>query len=139
MRSFLLRTVGVVLIAAVPPIAYGAGGDLDDLKGTWLHVRKSEPDKFEVTGNGEYKVRFTNLQREQGSITVDPRASPKTIDLTIRSGRDMGKVRKGLYTLKKTGGGKTELHMYLSKPGGERPKEIKERSEGQDVLWVVQR
>jgi uncharacterized protein (TIGR03067 family) len=139
MRSVLLRAVGVVLIATVVGIARGADGDLADLTGIWVHLPKSEPDRFEVTKNGAYLVRETNGHKEVGSITLNPSASPKTIDLAIGSGSDKGKIRKGLYTLKKLENGKTELHLYLSKPDGERPKEIKERSEGGNVLWVVQR
>ena len=139
MRNVMLQSVSGALLAAFAAVACGADGDLGDVKGTWLHVGKSEPDKFEVTESGEYKVRFTNLQKEEGSIQANSMSSPKTIDLTISSGADKGKVRKGIYTLKKSDGGKTELHMYLSKHGGERPKELKERSEGGDVLWIVQR
>jgi uncharacterized protein (TIGR03067 family) len=104
MRSVRFSAIAMVLIMVASRIGWGADQDLQDLEGTWRHMPKCEPDTFKVTRKGEYKgeyeVKFTNLVKEQGSITWDPKAIPKTIDLTISSGPDKGKIRKGIYELK---------------------------------------
>jgi uncharacterized protein (TIGR03067 family) len=72
-----------------------------------------------ITADGKYSEKVEGKENENGTVTIDPTKTPKTIDLTILEGSDKGKKQFGLYELKGD-----ELKIALAEPGKDRPADL---------------
>jgi uncharacterized protein (TIGR03067 family) len=115
----------------------GEGGaakkERDRLNGTWEVVsavfdgtKQPVPRKATLTiKDDKYTVREGEKVVADGTFTVDPAATPKSVDGIPSSGPDKGKPHRGIYEVK----GDT-YRVCLAPPGKPRPKafEAKEGS-----------
>jgi uncharacterized protein (TIGR03067 family) len=82
-------------------------------------------DRFEMTDP---------MNSHRGTFTVDPTATPRTIDVAFSDGPQAGKIRKGIYELDET-----TYRACFGLPGRERPEAfVSEPGNGQ-VLQVLRR
>ncbi len=123
----------VLLILALGLLAADEkGGDADRptkaVEGTWQLTSieangqktggDSAPDVQMVIKGDTYKQIEMGTETEQGRFKLDASASPRTIDLDIRTGDDKGKKQLGIYKVQ----GDT-LTLCLAPAGGtDRPK-----------------
>jgi uncharacterized protein (TIGR03067 family) len=98
--------------------------DLGKIQGRWFYNRVQE-NGAELTLKGETLVTISgdklSVERDgaalmSGTISLEPAAKPKAIDLKLSAGESSGKVRKGIYNYD----GMT-LTIVLGAPGGDRP------------------
>lgn len=98
--------------------------DLGKIQGRWYYNRVQE-NGGEVELKGQSLVTITgdklSIERDgavvlAGTVTLEPKSKPKSIDLKLTSGDSSGKVRKGIYNYD----GMT-LEIVLGPPGGDRP------------------
>lgn len=94
------------------------------LAGTWKLASAEEagqvipPDRLKdqtlTLESTRYMVKLGEKVEEEGTFSVDPTASPRSIDLKIRKGADEGKTQPGIYLLD----GDT-LKIALARPGAQ--------------------
>ena len=85
--------------------------DLDHLEGA---IRKVESDTYIITPLEGPAIT--------GTYTVNPTATPRTIDMHVQNGRFKGGILKGIYQVKKK-----RLTISFASPGGERPTALESR------------
>ncbi len=103
MCRLALAVTGIVLAYAQPVMAYQT-----ELQGTWTATRaeRDGKDANEVVGNRLSLAgdRFRIQSKDgkllyAGTVRMDPRATPATIDFALKEGVVNGKVWKGIYVL----------------------------------------
>jgi len=107
MKKLLLCTVCLGLSALIAV----AGGEKSKLDGAWNATGGSADGKkftedfvaklmLVITLKGNtYKVTVMDKQVEAGTFTIDAKAKPMAIDLTIAEGQDKGKKQLGILKL----------------------------------------
>jgi uncharacterized protein (TIGR03067 family) len=103
--------------------------ELAKLAGTWTMVsgvREGQelPEAFVRTGKrvvqgNETTVFFGSEVFLKAAFTVDPEASPKTIDYILTEGDDRGRAQLGIYTLEKD-----TVTYCMAPPGRPRPRDF---------------
>jgi uncharacterized protein (TIGR03067 family) len=77
--------------------------ELDKLQGNWAvstfngQMVPAEAQAFLSFKADKYEQWNNGAVDERGSIKIDPKAKPMTIDLIITEGNDAGKTQPGLY------------------------------------------
>jgi uncharacterized protein (TIGR03067 family) len=138
----------LVLLAAltVPFVGVSAHADeksaVDPLDGTWKPVTaqfagQPFPDEVLktmklVVDKGKYTV-FVGDQADEGTVVVDPKKSPKTMDITGTKGPNQGKTMLAIYEFK---GG--DLRVCYDLGGKARPTEFASQKESQLFLVTYQ-
>lgn len=117
--------------------------DLKDMEGTWkvesaeAGGKKLESEDFkeiEVKITGErYSVRIKD-KLDAGTLKLDEKQTPKTMDATDTEGDDVGKVVKAIYELS----GDT-LKICYTVDGGERPTEMATKDGSPVLLFTYKR
>lgn len=97
--------------------------ELEKVTGTWVQAGESVPQentkvRLIYTGR-EFVGRLGEKVLFRGSVKLDPTQSPKTIDLTLDSGPNKGKVALGVYELDGD-----SYRGCLAAPGKERPSRL---------------
>jgi uncharacterized protein (TIGR03067 family) len=128
-----------------PPAPAGAGKDrdLDWLQGVWVAVR-AQADRRPLPPAVVGKIRWTITQdravlqtasgTEKQTLALEPRRTPKRIDVTSEEGPNKGKVTRGIYHLSRT-----QLIVAFGRPGTDmRPTSLAGRGGG-EVLIVFRR
>ena len=93
--------------------------ELERLQGKWAVVTfngqdvPSEAQAFLVFTGDKYEQWNNGSVDERGSIKVDPKTKPMSIDLIITEGNDAGKTQPGVYELPDS----TTLSIGLAIPG----------------------
>ena len=93
--------------------------ELEKLQGNWAIVMfngqavPSEAQLFLVFTGDKYEQRNNGSVDERGTIKIDPKTKPMSIDLIITEGNDAGKTQPGVYELTDS----TGLSIGLSVPG----------------------
>jgi uncharacterized protein (TIGR03067 family) len=143
---------GLALVATVVALATGrsqdkkdetAAADLKALVGKWK-VEKAELGgqdarlllqelKFEITAGGKYVAELAG-QKDEGTFTVDPSKSPKTMDITGTTGPNKGKTIPAIYQLE----GDT-LTIAYELDGGQRPTKFESPANSKVFLAVYKR
>jgi uncharacterized protein (TIGR03067 family) len=101
--------------------------ELQAFKGTWRLCSKEEDGKKfseeeikgvigTVNGSGRVSVRRGDKVISAGTITLDPTANPKTIDVTFTEGERKGKTALGIYEIESDA-----FRVCLARVGDERP------------------
>jgi uncharacterized protein (TIGR03067 family) len=141
--------VGLVLLVvpfageAAPPDPGRVKEEQQRLEGTWKVISGEAggmPLPLEVTRN--FKLSFQGStfitqvgdQKREGSYTVDPGKSPRTIDITLSSGPDKGKTQLAIYSVL----GNT-LRICGAEPGRERPTGFETRDKAGVILLMLRR
>jgi uncharacterized protein (TIGR03067 family) len=70
-----------------------------------------------------YVIRVGTEIRSTGTFTLDPTASPKTVEVRPNDGEDKGKVRRGIYEISGN-----DHRACFGRPDGERPTEFASKS-----------
>jgi uncharacterized protein (TIGR03067 family) len=119
--------------------------DLAKMEGEWTF------EKFIVEGkdsSGEENIKGMKLivkgdtrtviigdeVRTKSTFKIDPKANPKTIDVTIKEGNGEGETLLGLYEID----GDT-FTVCLAFIGGERPQKLESKEDSKSVLQVLKR
>lgn len=137
MKSRMLTSLiaGAAILFLAADAAKEKKDDKDQLQGGWqaVGIEAGGQDLGEdaakmldmtITIKGDkYKAKSTR-EDEEGTITLDAKKDPKTIDFNIETGNDKDKKQLGIYTLD----GDT-WRICIGRPGGERPKEMKSTAE----------
>ncbi len=138
--AMLAVTLGLVAAAPVPE----KKDELKKFEGTWLFTRwelagEALPEEslldasFSVKGD-KYTFQM-GMATEEGTIKLDPARKPATIDLTITSGPDKGKVQLGIYRIERDA-----IVLCLTKAGAtERPTEFTSTGANRHNLLTIKR
>jgi uncharacterized protein (TIGR03067 family) len=115
------RAVFPIVTAVALVVLFGANAQeekkgkakgLDALKGTWTAISleqdgKKQPEdrlkeiNLQLIFNGEkYAERQEGNVTEEGTIKIDTTKKPATIDLSIRTGDDKGKLQLAIFEVK---------------------------------------
>jgi uncharacterized protein (TIGR03067 family) len=105
MRPLTILTAACLLTAVA---AQDAKTDRDRLQGDWqltamtidgreTPAEKTKDYRLRVRGD-EYVVHITDTPREL-KFKIDPRQTPKAMDLTYQSGENKGRVNRAIYRL----------------------------------------
>jgi uncharacterized protein (TIGR03067 family) len=151
MHRPLLATLTIVSLGFLTA-ASGQEGDkpgkgLKKLQGSWTVVameikgQKLPEDKLKeadiklVVKNGKYAQHVQGEITEEGTLKVDPSKKPATIDLSIESGKDKGKMQPGIYEIK----GDT-WRICLAQPGGkDRPTSFTSNEDDESAILTLKR
>jgi uncharacterized protein (TIGR03067 family) len=93
--------------------------ELEKLQGNWAVVAFNGQDvpseaQFFLAFNGDKYEQWNNGSvEERGTIKIDPKTKPMSIDLIITEGNDAGKTQPGVYELTDS----TTLSIGLAVPG----------------------
>ena len=93
--------------------------ELEKLQGSWAIASFNGQDvpaeaQFFLAFNGDKYEQWNNGSvDERGTIKIDPRTKPMSIDLIITEGNDAGKTQPGVYELTDS----TTLWIGLATPG----------------------
>ena len=93
--------------------------ELDKLQGTWAvamfngQAVPAEAQALLVFTGDKYEQWNNGVASERGTIKLDPKTKPMSIDLIITEGDDAGKTQPGVYELTATG----TLSIGLAAPG----------------------
>jgi uncharacterized protein (TIGR03067 family) len=104
----MIRTATVCLLLTTAAFAAEPEGDAKAIQGSWAitdaqlagrdHTDDFAGMKLTITGD-RYTVDF-GKNTDKGTLTLDPKASPKRIDITSAEGPFKGKTLPGIYDLK---------------------------------------
>jgi uncharacterized protein (TIGR03067 family) len=138
----------VLLIGALPGRADDARDEavkkeMKAIAGTWEATKVKPPGQDELSpppgtlllvigADGKYSEKIQGNEAENGTLTVDPSKTPKTIDLMILEGKDKGKKQFGLYELKGD-----MLTIAFAEPGKDRPADL--AGKGADAIVTFKR
>ena len=125
----------ILLFALAAAILWAAGtsaeppppdpkSDLGKIQGRWFYNRVQEGGaELKLEGETLVTIKGDKLTVERegetlmaGTITLEPQARPKAMDLKLGAGASSGQVRRGIYNYD----GMT-LTVVLGSPGGDRP------------------
>ena len=93
--------------------------ELEKLQGNWAITSfngqdvPSEAQAFLVFNGDKYEQWNNGSVDERGTIRIDPKTKPMSIDLIITEGNDAGKTQPGVYELTDS----TTLSIGLAVPG----------------------
>ncbi len=143
--------MGIIGVALLPLLVCAVHGDdvqkeLKALEGKWKAVsmeaggvplpKENLPEFIFTVGAGGKSTAQFGQNTDQATITVDPKASPRTINNLHESGATKGKTQYGIYKLE---GDKWTVCMTL--PGvaaSERPKDFSTK-DTRNVVFVFER
>jgi uncharacterized protein (TIGR03067 family) len=133
MRRQILLALGVVLLLAAAPPAQRPQGDKGRLQGTWelaaVEVNQApvslkdlkEGDQIMVgtlvVKGDTYSFHMGSKNSLELTYKLNPKATPKAIDLTVTAGPQKGKVFRGIYRLERD----TYTVCRNVEPGKDRP------------------
>ena len=130
-------------LLAVCTLLFSRTAQADDLKameGTWkVEAAEAGGQKIEAADLMTLVVKITGARYEVrvkdkidgGTLALDEKQTPKTLDATDTEGDDVGKVVKAIYEI----AGDT-MKVCYTLDGGERPKEFATK-EGSPVLLLT--
>jgi uncharacterized protein (TIGR03067 family) len=81
---------------------------LEELQGSWVpttveqdgkKMGKAELGKVSLTVRGKRYIFKIGSVTEEGSVSIDPRATPRVIDLKVTKGKLKGRMNQGIYKL----------------------------------------
>jgi uncharacterized protein (TIGR03067 family) len=121
--------------------AKAAAEELRRLDGTWeveALVTDGQETRRPTRGHTRLTLKggkFTYLFKDgtvadDGTVAVDPTATPKTIDISGRGNADV----PGVYELKKD-----ELRIYVAPPGKPRPPKLESKEGSGHILFIYKR
>ena len=142
-RALTFLVVGSLLIATATAQSGGARKDAEKLKGTWVvvaHENDGRPEPVSKTKPGQVVITDDTItisvkdKLEGTTYKVDASKRPHTIDMTCATGKDKGKMVKGIYELSGN-----ELKICFAQPGAERPTDFRTRPGSHQMSCVLKR
>ncbi len=98
-----ILALSVMLVTAGQAAQDDVKKELDKLQGNWAvttfngQTLPADAQSFLVLKGDKYEQWNNNAVDERGSIKIDPKAKPASIDLIITEGTDAGKTQPGVY------------------------------------------
>jgi uncharacterized protein (TIGR03067 family) len=142
--SLFIFTLFSVLVVAGPPQTDANKTDLEKMQGDWAAVSmcsdgvKSSDDEaqsiFETIKGDRYTLFLFNKPLVKGTIKIDARKKPKTIDTTMTDGLGKGTTTLGIYEID----GAT-LKFCSAQPGKDRPTDFTSKKGSGHFLSVWER
>jgi uncharacterized protein (TIGR03067 family) len=139
-----MRWASLLLVLSAGLVFAAEGGkDLDKLQGTWNRESgevDGKPAPAEEIRNGKLTIsgdKYTltiGEQKRSGTLKLDEKKTPKTIDIISAEGPNKGKALLGIYELK----GDT-FRYCLARPGKDRPTEFSAEAGSGHMLYVNKR
>lgn len=119
--------------------------DRQRIEGTWMVValeasgnKAMDEDakklKVVIGADGSWSVSSDGNEVNQGTSTIDPLKSPKTIDFTPTVGDDKGKQSLGIYEV-----GDSTLKFCVAPSGKQRPAEFTSTPSNEQILLTLER
>jgi uncharacterized protein (TIGR03067 family) len=114
-----ILVMSLMLVFPSQNVQDDARKELDKLQGKWAIATfngqevPAEALAFLVFSGDKYEQWNNGSVDERGTIKIDPRTRPMSIDLIITEGNDAGKTQPGVYGLTDS----TGLSIGLSVPG----------------------
>jgi uncharacterized protein (TIGR03067 family) len=145
-RSCALLLGGLLSTIATLAPADEPKTDLDMFQGTWSIIsneesgQKAPPDAYQLVriifNKDRYEVKEQDAIAELGSLKLDAKKAPKTVDFKITKGDGEGKTQLGIYEIN----GDT-LKLCVSMPPGstERPTAFSTEAGSNTLLMVLKR
>ncbi len=90
--------------------------------------------KVVIGEDGSWSLTSEEKDVTQGTSTIDPTKTPKTIDFTVTAGDDKGKQSLGIYEV-----GENTVKFCVAPSGKERPTEFSSTSGSQHILLAFER
>jgi uncharacterized protein (TIGR03067 family) len=120
-------------LVGLKAMAGGAGDDLKAMQGSWsatIAEMNGKPASKEemnlklvlVVSGESYRVMLDDQVLSGGTLKLDSRKTPHTLDATHTEGPFKGVVQKGIYEIK----GDSMIAAF-AKPGSDRPTEFRTR------------
>ena len=147
MGNRLLAACAVLAVTLAASAGPKPAGDREKLQGSWTLVRvvhdgkkvtdtKSIGSRVLIKGDRITATDEDNKEVYVVTYTLNPRASPKAIDMKIVSGKEKerGKTAEGIYDLK----GAT-LRVCYSYAPGKRPKDFTTKPGDKQILLEMKR
>jgi uncharacterized protein (TIGR03067 family) len=142
MTAMLFLALGGLLEA--DPTQDIAKADKDRLQGIWRIERVVEGGEQQKNVAADLAIdgdklgcRFMLAGLPRATVftfVLDPRRTPKCIDLIHADGDDIGKTLRGIYQLDRD-----SLKLCIGDPGGERPLEFKSQPGSKRTLFILKR
>jgi uncharacterized protein (TIGR03067 family) len=146
MRRYRLFLAAWVLAAGGALLAADQKGDKENLQGNWKLVGIEEDGKLEkIAGKSEkyFELKiagskitvhnFKDGKAEEATFKIDPKKTPKTIDIKATTGEDKGKTLLGIYELT---GKELKLCLEEDPDGDDRPKSFKSKVTNVKVYFL---
>ena len=101
--KFAILALSLLFVTAGQTASDDVKKELDKLQGNWAvtsfngEAVPSEAQAFLVFKADKYEQWTNGAVDERGSIKVDPKTKPMSIDLIITEGNDAGKTQPGVY------------------------------------------
>lgn len=144
MKSPLLTSVALLLTISSAFGSEPQGKDAEKLAGTWRVTAATERGqavadnllrslRVKISGNS-VSVGYSDFDIIGGTLTLDPAASPKTVDLASTAGQHEGKTLKGIYQLEEDA-----LKLCFADPAEQRPKDFASTPANKAYLLVCER
>lgn len=149
-RSSILLVVLLLAIACeakavAPPLRGGQKKDSEALQGTWTMVfaatsgRALVPEEIAgihlvVKGDKYTLFKEEDKIHDHGTLVLDPKASPRAIDIIEDQGPNKGTSNRGIYLLD----GDTFMVCY-NLPHMKRPVEFTSKADGTIFLFIYKR
>jgi uncharacterized protein (TIGR03067 family) len=131
--------VSLLFIALLSPVARaGDGSDTRDMEGTWKPLSAELAgekwpqkilDTMKLTMKGDKYTVEVGGRNDEGTVTLDPAKSPKTMDIKGTNGPNKGKTFLVIYELKGD-----ELRVCYDLSGKSRPTEFATKADTQLFL-----
>jgi uncharacterized protein (TIGR03067 family) len=148
--AFLALGIGLLLAVTAPLTAGDAKEeaikkDRKKYEGTWQVVslevdgnQVPEEDAKKITvvneADGKWAIEVEGKVVARGTSEIDPTKKPKTVDLTVTEGDNIGKTAPGIYELEDDG-----RKVCLAQPDKERPTEFDAPAGSGHILAVLKR
>jgi uncharacterized protein (TIGR03067 family) len=114
-----ILALSLMLVMPGQPAQDDTKKELEKLQGNWAVATfngqdvPSEARSFLVFNGDKYEQWNNGSVDERGTIKIDPKTKPMSIDLIITEGNDAGKTQPGVYELTDS----TTLSIGLAVPG----------------------
>ena len=101
--TLMLVTAGQTAPAVQPTVQDDVKKEMDKLQGNWAvtmfngQAVPADAGFYLVFKGDKYEQWTQNAVDERGTIKVDPKTKPMSIDLIITEGNDAGKTQPGIY------------------------------------------
>jgi len=101
--KFAILAMSLLFVTAGQAPADDVKKELDKIQGSWAVVTMngqavpSEAQFFLVFKGDKYEQWTNGVVNERGSMKLDPKTKPLSLDLIITEGDDAGKTQPGLY------------------------------------------
>lgn len=137
------KLIGVLLLAIAVSPEEAIRREREKFEGNWkvasievdgVQLPAEQVREFTLTFKGGKFISRMGDKMQNGTYTIDPTKTPKTMDITNSDGPDKGKLRPVIYTLEDN-----TLRICGSEVGKDRPTEFKTKDHKGIMLMILRR